>query len=74
MAFLYQSAFTRHKQVGQRKDLFTPILLLAIVHLARADSSSFQESVFSASGANMSKWQTKMKHDLYEKRCVLFFN
>ena len=62
------------KQVGQKNDLYKPILLLSRVHIEKADSSSFQESVFSASGANMSKFQTKISHDLYEKRCVLYFN
>jgi hypothetical protein len=62
------------QNIGRHKDSFKPIGVLATVHLASADSSSFQESVFSSSGANMSKWQTKMSHELYEKRCVLYHN
>ena len=51
-----------------------PILTLASIHLAKCDSSSFQESAFSSSKNNMNSFQTCMDSERFGDRSVIYHN
>lgn len=58
----------------QGQYLFPSISLLARIHLAKMDSSGFQERVFSSATGAMNSHQTCMSFNLHELRTLLFQN
>jgi hypothetical protein len=57
-----------------RETKFHPIGILAGCNLARSDSGTFQESVFSTGGVNMNDRQTRILPEQYAKRVILQHN
>lgn len=70
--YFYIDSLKWYRKIGSNK--YPSIVILARISLCRSDSSSYQESVFSSGAGAMDIHQTKMSHEHFEKRTLLYHN